>query len=113
MSSRLISLEARERLRAQQAREAKAVSAHTAACARLERVLEKRAEVLASQDQVVAAVEEDVAIAAAGVVAVSGFARAAAILGASPASLRRQLGVAKGRDRAAVTPGHNSAPGGR
>ena len=97
MSSRLISLEARERLRAQQAEEAKAVSAHTVACSRLESVLEKRAELLASQDVAVAAAEKRVAMAAAVVVAVSGFARAAAILGTSPASLRRQLAAAKAR----------------
>ena len=95
MSSRLISLEARERLRAQQAEEAKAVSAHSVARSRLESILERRAELLASQDLVVAAAEQEVAMAAAGVVAVSGFARAAAILGATPASLRRQLAAAK------------------
>lgn len=102
MASRLISLEARERLRAQQAEEAKAVSAHTVACSRLESVLEKRADVLAAQDQIVAAAEEEVAVAAAGVVAVSGFARATAILGATQASLRRQLTVAKGRGRSEI-----------
>jgi hypothetical protein len=101
MSSRLISLEARERLRAQQAEEAKAVSAHTAACSRLESVVEKRAEVVAAQDQVVAAAETDVAVAAAGVVAVSGFARAAAILGATPTALRRQLAAAKSNGKSA------------
>jgi len=95
MSSRLISLEARERLRAQQAEEAKAVSAHSVARSRLESILEKRAELLGSQDLVVAAAEQEVAMAAAGVVAVSGFARAAAILGATPSSLRRQLATAK------------------
>ena len=97
MSSKLISLEARERLRTQQAAEVKAVSAHTVACTRLEGVLGKRAEVPAAQDVAVAAAEKDVAVAAAGVVAVSGFARATALLGSSPASLRRQLAVAKTR----------------
>lgn len=97
MSSRLISLEARERLRTQQAAEVKAVSAHTVACARLEGVLGKRAETLAAQDVAVVAAETDVAVAAAGVVAVSGFARAAALLGATPSSLRRQLALAKTR----------------
>ena len=97
MSSRLISLEARERLRTQQAAEVKAVSAHAVACTRLEGVLGKRAELLAAQDLAVTSAEADVAVAAAGVVAVSGFARAAALLGSSPASLRRQLAVAKSR----------------
>jgi hypothetical protein len=49
VTSRLISLEALERVRAQQAGEAKAVSAHTAR-SHLGGVLEKRADVLASQD---------------------------------------------------------------
>ncbi len=102
MSSRLISLAARERLRAQQVEEAKVVSAHAVAYSRLESVLEKRAQVLAGQDRLVAGAEEKVAVAAAGVVAVSGFARAAAILGATPASLRRQLTVAKARARCHV-----------
>jgi hypothetical protein len=95
MSNRLISLEARERLRARQAEEAKAVSNHTAACSRLESILGRRAELLATQERFVLAAEEQVAVAAAGVVAVSGFARAAAILGATPASLRRQVALAK------------------
>jgi hypothetical protein len=110
MSSRLISLEARERLRAQQAGEAKAVSAHTVACSRLENVLDKRAELLASQDLAVAAAEQEVAVAAAGVVAESGFARAAAILGTSPASLRRQLTAAKASASLTVPAEQPSSP---
>jgi hypothetical protein len=95
MSSRLISLEARQRLRTQQVEEARAVSFHALATARLESVVAKRAEVISAQDVLVAGAETDVAVAAAGVVAVSGFARAAAILGVSPGALRRLLGVAK------------------
>lgn len=106
MSSRLISLEARERLRAQQAEESKAVSAHSAACARLENALQKRAELLAAQDRAVAAVERDVAVAAAGVVAVSGFPRARAILGTTAASLRRQLALANSHTGEVVSAGH-------
>jgi hypothetical protein len=110
MSNRLISLEARERLRTQQAEEAKAVSAHAVACSRLESVVEKRAEVLAAQDQIVSATEEEVAVAAARVVAVSGFARAVAILAASPASLRRQLAVAKARAGSTGRGGYPTSP---
>jgi hypothetical protein len=110
MSNRLISLEARERLRARQAEEAKAVSSHAVACSRLESVLERRAELLATQERFVLAAEEQVAVAAAGVVAVSGVARAAAILGATPASLRRQVAVAKARVRSQVPAERPSGP---
>jgi hypothetical protein len=95
MSSRLISLEARQRLRTQQLEEARAVSAHAVANARLEGVVTKRAEVISAQDELVSGAETDVAVAAAGLVAVSGFARAAAILDFSPGALRRLLAVAK------------------
>jgi hypothetical protein len=50
--NRLVSLEALERTRAQQAGEAKAVSAHTGARSRLGGALEKPAGVLAPHDQV-------------------------------------------------------------
>ena len=99
MRTRAISLEARERLRKQQADEAKAVSEHTFACSKLEVAVARRAEVTASQDRAVAATEADVAVAAVAVVAVSGFSRAAAILGVSPAKLRRQVSQAKAKDR--------------
>lgn len=95
MSSRLISLEARERLRAQQAEEARVVAAHAGACARLQSSLARRSEVIAAQDELVAKAETGVAAAAATVVAVSGFARAATILDVAPAALRRMLAVAK------------------
>lgn len=100
MSSRLITPEARQRLRTQQAEEAKAVTAHAGACARLESVEAKRAEVISAQDELVAGAERDVAVAVAGLVAVSGLARAAAILDVRPAALRRLLTLAKVRDRA-------------
>ena len=100
MSSRLITPEARQRLKAQQAGEAKAVSVHAGACARLASVQAKRAEVISAQDELVAGVEREVAVAAAGVVAVSGLARAAAILDVRPASLRRLLTFAKSPEQA-------------
>lgn len=100
MSSRLITPEARQRLKAQQAGEAKAVAAHAGACARLASVQAKRAEVISAQDELVAGAERDVAVAAAGVVAVSGLARAAAILDVWPASLRRLLALAKTPEQA-------------
>ena len=95
MSSRPISLEARLRLRAQQAEEARVVAAHAGACARLQSTLARRSEVVAAQDELVAKAETGVAAAAATVVAVSGFARAVAILDVAPATLRRMLAVAK------------------
>ena len=97
MSTRSISLEARERLRAQQAQEVDAVCAHAGARLRLQSALAKREQAIAAQDKVVAQAEADVAVAAAGVVSVSGFGRATAILGTTSAALRRQVAVAKGR----------------
>lgn len=95
MSSKLISLEARQRLKSQQADEARAVSAHAGACARLQSAVAKRSEVIATQDELVAHAEAGVASAVAALVAVSGFARAAAILDLSPTAMRRMLAVAK------------------
>ena len=100
MSNRLITPEARQRLKAQQAEEAKAVSAHAGACARLASAQAKRAEVISAQDELVAGAERDVAVAAAAVVVVSGLARAAAILDMRPASLRRLLTFARSPERA-------------
>ena len=54
MSSRLISVETRQRLRTQQLEEASAVSAHAVGNARLEGVVTKRAEVISAQDELVA-----------------------------------------------------------
>ena len=51
MSSNLISPAARQRLRTQQAEEARAVSAHAGASARRETVMVKRAEVIAAHDE--------------------------------------------------------------
>lgn len=99
MSSRLIPLEARLRLRTQQTEEVNAVSAHAGACVRLENVVAKRAEVISVQDDLVAGAERDVAVAAAGLVAASGLARAAAILDVRPAALRRLLAQAKTREQ--------------
>lgn len=100
MSSRLITPEARKRLMAQQAEEAKAVSAHAGACSRLASAQAKRAEVISAQDALVARAERDVAVAAAAVVVVSGLARAAAILDIRPASLRRLLSFARSPEQA-------------
>lgn len=101
MSTRSISLEARERLRAQQAQEVDAVCAHAGARLHLQSALAKREQVIAAQNKLVAEAETGVAVAAAKVVSVSGFGRATAILGATPAALRRQVAVAKGRAAAA------------
>ncbi len=100
MSSRLITPEARQRLKAQQTEEAKAVSAHAGACARLASAQAKRTEVISAQGELVAGAERDVAVAAAAVVAVSGLARAAAILDMRPAALRRLLTFAKSPEQA-------------
>ena len=91
MSNRSLSIEARERLRAQQEAEAKAVASHSAAVGRLATTTARRAEVIASQDELVTQAEVHVAVAAAEVVEVSGLERASVILGVPKGSLRRQL----------------------
>lgn len=95
MSTRSISVQARQRLRAQQDAEARAVAAHGAAVGRLATTTAKRAEAIAAQDELVAQVEGQVAATAAGVVEVSGLERAAAILGVPKGVLRRQLASAR------------------
>lgn len=94
MPTKLISPEARQRLKAQQAKESEAVAAHASACVRLDEVRARRADVISAQDHLVASAEVAVAVAAAGVVRVSGFVRAAAILGLAPADLRRLKALA-------------------
>jgi hypothetical protein len=95
--NRSISIEARERLRAQQEAEAKAVAAHGAAVGRLAATTARRAEVIAGQDELIAHAEGHVAVAAAEVIQVSGLDRAAVILGVPKGSLRRQMTVARQR----------------
>jgi hypothetical protein len=95
VSNRSISIEARERLRAQQEAEAKAVAAHSAAVGRLAATTTRRAEVIAGQDQLISHAEAHVAAAAAEVIEVSGLDRAAVILGVPKGLLRRQLTAAK------------------
>jgi hypothetical protein len=78
-----------------------AVCAHAGARLRLQSALAKREQVIAAQNELVAEAEAGVALAAATVVSVSGFNRATAILGATPAALRRQVAAAKGKAAAA------------
>jgi len=97
MSPRNISIEARERLRAQQEAEAKAVRTHSAALATLKTAVAKRADLVAIQDELVAVAQSGVALAAGHLVEVSGIDRAALILGLPKGSLRRQLASVKRR----------------
>jgi regulator of protease activity HflC (stomatin/prohibitin superfamily) len=97
MPTHSISLEARERLRAQQNEEASAVAAHGAATARLDTAAARRNQVILAQEKVVAEAEARVAEAARKVVKVSGFERASVILGIPKGTLRRHLATAKNR----------------
>lgn len=98
MSSRNIPAEARERLRGQQEAEAKAVAAYGAAEAKLEATVARRADVLAAQDELVAAAESDVAESAVRLVEVSGFDRAVLILGTPKGTFRRRVATVKRRN---------------
>jgi len=90
MSSKVpVSLAARERLREHQAAAAKAVSAHSAALARLEAVTARRAEVLASQDGLVAAAKAEVTAVVVTAAKVMGADLAATLLDVSKAEVRR------------------------
>ena len=90
-----VSLAARERLRDHQAAAAKAVSAHSAALARLEAVTSRRAEVLAAQDGLVAAANAEVAAAVVTAAKVMGADVAATLLDVSKAEVRRAMKAAQ------------------
>ena len=80
---------ARERLRDHQAAAAKAVGAYSAARARLEAVTSRRAEVLATQDCLVAAANAEVAAALVTATNVMGVEVAATLLDVSKAEVHR------------------------
>ena len=84
-----VSLASRERLRDHQAAAAKAVAAHSAAVARLNGVISRRAEVVAGQDALVDAAGAEVAAAVVAVAHVMGADIAAAVLDLSKAEVRR------------------------
>jgi len=84
-----VSLAARERLRDHQAAAAKAVGAHSAALSRLEAVISRRAEVLATQDCLVAAASAEVAAAVVTAAKVFGADAAATVLDVRKAEVRR------------------------
>ncbi len=90
MSSKApVSMAARERLRDHQAAAAKAVGAHSAALARLEAVISRRAEVLAAQDCLVAAASAEVDAAVVTTAKVMGADVAATLLDVSKGEVRR------------------------
>lgn len=80
-----------ERLRDHQVAVAKAVSAHSAALARLEAVTSRRAEVLVAQDGLVAAADAEVAAAVVTAAKVMGADVAATLLDVSKAEVRRAM----------------------
>ena len=84
-----VSLAARERLRDHQAAAARAVAAHSAARARLDAVISRRAEVLAAQDCLVAAAGAEVAAALVTAANVMGVDVAATLLDVSKAEVHR------------------------
>jgi len=97
VSSRSLSIEERERLRAQKEAAAKAVNLHGAAMGVLVAAPERRAELIAIQDELVSKAESGVADRAVGVIEVSGLDRTGLILGVSKMPLRRYLAVARQR----------------
>ena len=90
-----VSMAARERLRDHQVAAAKAVSAHSAALARLEAVTSRRAEVLVAQDGLVAAANAEVAAAVVTAANVMGADVAATLLDVSKAEVRRAMKAAQ------------------
>ena len=94
-----VSLAARERLRDHQAAAAKAVAVHSAARARLEAVISRRAEVLAAQDCLVAAANAEVAAALVSAANVMGVEVAAALLDVSKAEVHRARKAAQLADQ--------------
>lgn len=84
-----VSMQARERLRDHQAAAAKAVAAHSAARARLEAVIFRRAELLAAQDCLVAAACAEVAAALVTAANVMGVDVSATLLDVSKAEVHR------------------------
>jgi hypothetical protein len=93
-----VSLAARERLRDHQAAAAKAVGAHSAALARLDVVISRRAEVLAGQDFLVAAASADVEAAVVTAAQVMGIDVAATLLDLTKAEVRRVIKAAEVAD---------------
>jgi hypothetical protein len=91
-------LAARERLRDHQAAAAKAVGAHSAALARLDIVISRRAEVLAVQDSLVAAASAEVEAAVVTAVQVMGIDVAATLLDLTKAEARRVIKAAEVAD---------------
>jgi hypothetical protein len=94
-----VSLAARERLRDHQAAAAKAVAVHSAARARLEAVISRRAEVLAAQDCLVAAANAEVSAALVSAANVMGVEVAAALLDVSKAEVHRARKAAQLADQ--------------
>jgi hypothetical protein len=90
-----VSLAARERLRDHQAATAKAVGAHSAALARLDVVISRRAEVLAAQDCLVAAASIEVGAAVVTAAQVMGIDVAATLLDLAKAEVRRVIKAAE------------------
>jgi hypothetical protein len=82
-------LRARERLRDAQTAEARAVTAVYAAEAGRDAAIERRDQAWAAAAALVDAAEDDLAVARAAVVTVSGLDRAAVLLGTAKADLRK------------------------
>ena len=84
-----VSTLARQRLRDHQAAGAKVLAIHSAALARLDTVISRRAKIIGDQDALVAIANADVNAAVAAVVQVMGVAVAADILGLNATDVRR------------------------
>src|SRR5262249_28932687 len=96
----VVDLSARERLRAAQAAEARAVSAVLAAEAKVEAAIAKRDKAYAAADSWVAAANAVRDAARLDLASVSGVSRAAVLLDITKTELRRSLSTTSGVDDA-------------
>ena len=95
MSARFLPPEVRDRLRAHQEQEAKALAAITAATARREAAVARRSEIVAAQDALVEAAVAREEAAMVELAITSGIERAAAILNMPVPTLRKLVKAAE------------------
>ncbi len=95
MSARFLPPEVRDRLRAHQELEAKALSATTAATARRESAVARRGEIVAAQDALVEAAVAREEATMVELATTSGIERAAAILNMPVPALRKLVKTAE------------------
>jgi hypothetical protein len=106
MSARSLPPEVRDRLRAHQELEARALAATTAATARREAAVARRSEIVAAQDELVEAAVGNEHATMVELAATSGIERAAAILNMPLPALRK---LVKTAEQASLNPSARQA----